>query len=255
MWTRLTWRTVTGGSAAGTLTEQGIDVDAAVAAVHASNLTKDAAGGGKAFKGPGYQEPDMDAVVWPDGRPADFEAASSEHKRSRGMADNDMARAQAAWWAEREEAYQRRPEIQAEITRLQAEKDQAEAEIRAIENRMNDRAEAGRPGAQEALNEFYNHDALRTDPSSPSAKNDEQEWRAFYQRFEGRDLPLHAHDKAERHRIDASAPPDVGGMAAEYYEQYQPSIGPDELTAEWASITVEELWAERRRDELDMDAE
>jgi NTP pyrophosphatase (non-canonical NTP hydrolase) len=60
--------------AAGTLTEHGIDIDAAVAAVHASNLTKDAAGGGKAVKGRGYREPDMDAVVWSDGRPADFEA-------------------------------------------------------------------------------------------------------------------------------------------------------------------------------------
>jgi predicted house-cleaning noncanonical NTP pyrophosphatase (MazG superfamily) len=60
--------------AAGTLTEHGIDVDAALTAVHQSNLTKDAAAGGKAVKGPGYREPDMAAVVWPAGRPADFEA-------------------------------------------------------------------------------------------------------------------------------------------------------------------------------------
>jgi NTP pyrophosphatase (non-canonical NTP hydrolase) len=60
--------------AAGTLTEHGIDVDAAVAAVHESNLTKDAAGGGKAAKGPGYREPDMGAVIWSAGRPGDFEA-------------------------------------------------------------------------------------------------------------------------------------------------------------------------------------
>lgn len=63
--------------ASGTLTEHGIDVDAAVAAVHASNMTKDPAGGGKAVKGPAYRPADMETVLRPEGEPAatDFEAS------------------------------------------------------------------------------------------------------------------------------------------------------------------------------------
>jgi hypothetical protein len=171
------------------------------------------------------------------------------------MADDDTARARAAWWAQREDAYQQRPEIQAQITRQMAAKDQDDAQRRDVENRLNDRAEAGIPGAQAALNEFYNRDALGTDPPARSAKDDENEWRAYFQHFDGRDLPLHAWYEAEKHSIDANAPPDVGGMAAEYYERYQPSVGPDDLAAEWRGITVDELWAERRQDEPDLDAQ
>lgn len=57
--------------AAGTLTAHGIDPDAAVAAVHASNVTKEPGGTGKAIKGPGYREADMTAALRPTG---DFEA-------------------------------------------------------------------------------------------------------------------------------------------------------------------------------------
>lgn len=55
---------------AGTLTTFGIDVDAAVAAVHASNMTKEPAGNAKAIKGPGYRSADMTAAL----APCDFEA-------------------------------------------------------------------------------------------------------------------------------------------------------------------------------------
>ena len=55
---------------AGTLTTHGIDADAAVAAVHASNMTKDPAGNAKAIKGPGYKPADMSAAL----APGDFDA-------------------------------------------------------------------------------------------------------------------------------------------------------------------------------------
>ena len=61
--------------AAGTLMTFGIDPDRAMVAVHASNMTKEAAGNAKAIKGPGYQPADMDSALWPDGGPAaDLEA-------------------------------------------------------------------------------------------------------------------------------------------------------------------------------------
>ena len=41
----------------------GIDLDAVVAEVHRSNMTKTPAGNGKAVKGPGYRSPDLREVV------------------------------------------------------------------------------------------------------------------------------------------------------------------------------------------------
>lgn len=41
----------------------GIDLDAVVAAVHRSNMTKTPAGNGKAVKGPGYRTPDLREIV------------------------------------------------------------------------------------------------------------------------------------------------------------------------------------------------
>jgi hypothetical protein len=174
------------------------------------------------------------------------------------MTDDDRARAERDWWHEREKAYQRRPEIQAEITRQLAEKDQEDAAQRDAAERLEKAFAAGKPGASDAISEYYNHDALRTSPPRPSAKGDEKEWQAFYQHFDGRDLPLHAQHNAEKYRIDADAPPDVGGMAAEYYERWQPSVHPDDLAAEAAGMTYDELMAERRRDEPyppDLDAQ
>jgi phosphoribosyl-ATP pyrophosphohydrolase len=64
--------------AAGTLTTHGIDPDAAVAAVHDSNMTKEPAGNAKAIKGPGYRSPDMAAVLWPGGQPGSSEVTGLE---------------------------------------------------------------------------------------------------------------------------------------------------------------------------------
>ncbi len=41
----------------------GIDLDAVVAEVHRSNMTKTPAGNGKAIKGPGYRSPDFREIV------------------------------------------------------------------------------------------------------------------------------------------------------------------------------------------------
>lgn len=41
----------------------GIDLDAVVAEVHRSNMTKTPAGNGKAIKGPGYRSPDLQEIV------------------------------------------------------------------------------------------------------------------------------------------------------------------------------------------------
>ena len=41
----------------------GIDLDAVVAEVHRSNMTKTAAGNGKAVKGPGYRAPDLREIL------------------------------------------------------------------------------------------------------------------------------------------------------------------------------------------------
>jgi hypothetical protein len=76
---------------------------------------------------------------------------------------------------------------------------------------------------------------------------------AYYLEFRGRDLPLHAQHAAEKHGIDAAAPPDVGGLAAAYYENDCSSVSPEELTAENRSISLEQLLSER--DQLDCEAQ
>lgn len=47
----------------GTALHYGIDLDAVIAEVHRSNMTKTGHDGGKAVKGPGYQPPDLAAVL------------------------------------------------------------------------------------------------------------------------------------------------------------------------------------------------
>ena len=47
----------------GTALHYGIDLDAVIAEVHRSNMTKSGHDGGKAVKGPGYQRPDIAAVL------------------------------------------------------------------------------------------------------------------------------------------------------------------------------------------------
>lgn len=47
----------------GTALHYGIDLDAVLAEVHRANMTKTGHNGGKAVKGPGYQPPDIPAVL------------------------------------------------------------------------------------------------------------------------------------------------------------------------------------------------
>jgi hypothetical protein len=155
---------------------------------------------------------------------------------------------EAAWWRDREGAYRARPGIQQEMARVQAEIAERAAQETARSDELERRIAAGVAGAQEALNAELTLQAVGTDPPEPSAKYDPAEWEAYYRKFWRRDLPVRAQYQADRLRIDAEAPPDVGGMTAAYYELYYPAVTPEELTAEWRGITVEELQAEREAD-------
>lgn len=138
-----------------------------------------------------------------------------------------------AWWTERERRYRLRPKVLHQIEQLRAESQQRlDAESTLLE-RLEARAAAGIPGAERALSEAYTWSALQNDPPEPAAKDDPAEWRAFFRHEYGRDMPLNAAYQAERHRIEAAAPADVGGMAAEYFEARYPSgYDPAELAAE-----------------------
>jgi len=138
-----------------------------------------------------------------------------------------------------------RPGIRQETERIRAETcqclEQQDARLRQLEAR----AEDGIPGADQALMEAYTMQALETGPPEPSAKDDPEEWRAFFREEYGRDMPLNAEYQAQKHRIEAAAPADVGGMAAAYLEANEPrGFDPADLAAERRGITVEELHAE-----------
>jgi hypothetical protein len=165
-------------------------------------------------------------------------------------ADDSQPRSQEArdaWWAAREDAYRQRPDIQQETEELRAEARQRAQENDDAAARLEKLIADGVPGAQEALNREMTQQAIEDDPPEPSAMDDPDEWRAYFRWMHGRDLPLRAEYEAERHRIDQAAPPDVGGLAAEYYERNYPrSADPEELEAEWEGVTAEEI---RRRRE------
>ncbi len=146
--------------------------------------------------------------------------------------DGRQARAEA-WWAEREQRYRDRPEIRQQIEQVRAEiQRQLDAED-ALFERLEARAAAGVPGAEEALSEAYTWSAVQTSPPEPSAKDDPAEWMAFFRQELGRDMPLNAAYAAEQHRIEAAAPADVGGMAAQYFETHYPrGFDAAELAAE-----------------------
>jgi hypothetical protein len=171
-------------------------------------------------------------------------------------ADDNLPRSQGdrdAWWAAREDAYRQRPDIQQETEGLRAQaRERAQADD-ARAARLEQRIADGVPGAQEALNEEMTWQAIDTGPPEPSAMDDPAEWEAYFQWMYGRDMPLNALYEAERHSIDRNAPPDVGGLAAEYHERNYPrSAGPVELEAEREGVTPEEI---RRRRELPWDAD
>lgn len=62
----------------GTALHYGIDLDAVIAEVHRSNMTKTGHDGGKAIKGPGYQPPDLAAVLHAQRRTQSRVASSVE---------------------------------------------------------------------------------------------------------------------------------------------------------------------------------
>jgi hypothetical protein len=64
-----------------------------------------------------------------------------------------------------------------------------------------------------------------------------------------RDMPQNAAYDAETCRIDAAAPPDVHGRAAEYYEANYPMAFDDgELAVKRQGLTFEQLYAQRFRE-------
>lgn len=155
-----------------------------------------------------------------------------------------------AWWARREQQYRDRPEIRQRTEQIRAETERQRDEEDACLERLEARAGAGVPGAQQALAEAYTWQAVRTDPPEPSARDDPEEWRAFFWQEYGRDMPLNAEYEAEKHRIEAAAPPDVGGMAAAYFEaSYPRGFDPAELAAEHQGVPVEDLYAGLYADE------
>jgi hypothetical protein len=149
-----------------------------------------------------------------------------------------------AWWAEREQQYRSRPEIRQATEQIRAQAQRQHAEEDAYLQQLEARAAAGIPGAEQSLMEAYTWQAVQTDPPEPSAKDDPGEWSAFFRQEYGRDMPLNAEYEADRHRIEAAAPPDVGGMAAAYFEaNYPHGFDPAELAAEQQGVSVEELYA------------
>lgn len=147
-----------------------------------------------------------------------------------------------AWWAERERQYRDRPEVRQEIEQIRAETQRQHDREDAYLQRLEARADAGAPGAERALAGAYTWQAVQTDP--PEAKDDPAEWRAFFRQEFGRDMPMNAEHEAEKHRIQAAVPADVGGMAAAYYEaNYPRGFDADELAAERYGVSVSKLYA------------
>ena len=151
-----------------------------------------------------------------------------------------------AWWAAREAAYRQRPDIRQEIESLRAEARERAREDDARAALLEQRIQDGVPGATQALDEELTRQATEIDPPEPSAKDDPEEWRAFFLEMHGRDMPLNAEYQAELHRIEAAAPPDAGGLAAAYSEaNYPRGFDEIELAAEREGKTAEEVRAER----------
>lgn len=147
-----------------------------------------------------------------------------------------------AWWAERERRYRNRPEIRQQTEQIRAESQRQQDAENAFFQQLEARAAAGVPGAERALNEAYRRSAVQTDLPEPSAKDDPAEWMAFFRREHGCDMPLNAAYQAEQHRIEAAAPADVGGMAAEYHEtRYPHGFDAAELAAERRSLLAAEI--------------
>ena len=150
-----------------------------------------------------------------------------------------------AWWGEREQQYRNRPEIRQAAEQIRAEAQRQRDEEDARIQRLEALADAGIPGAERALFEAYTWQALGTDPPEPSAKDDPGNWRAFFQHEYGRAMPLNAEYEAQKYRVEAAGPPDVGGMAAAYFEaNYPRGFDFDELAAEQQGVSVEELCAD-----------
>jgi hypothetical protein len=162
--------------------------------------------------------------------------------------DSDKAPGTAradAWWHSASSSTSSVPRSREETGRIRAEThryiEQQDARLRQLEAR----AEAGIPGADQALMAAYTLQSLETGPPEPSAKDDPEEWRAFFREEYGRDMPLNAEYEAQKHRIEAAAPADVGGMAAAYLEaNYPRGFDAAELAAERYGLAAEELLAD-----------
>ena len=172
------------------------------------------------------------------------------HEHPRAPWGQVVMQAQAdAWWAARNRRYRNRPEVLREIERLRAEagrrRGAQDAHLESLERRV----ETGNPRAQREPDDALTRDALETDPPEPSAMDDPGEWEAFFREVLGRDMPQNASYEAENYRIDAAAPPDVSGLAAEYRETHYPrGFDHDELAAERQGMTLDQLYAERYRE-------
>ena len=150
------------------------------------------------------------------------------------------------WWEKRDRLYTHRPEVLDEIRQLRTEASEQAAAKAAYLEHLEHRAEEGSPRAQQRLNEEMARQALETDPPEPSAKEDPGEWRDFFREVLGRDMPQNAAHEAESYRIDAAAPPDVGGMAAAYYEvNYPRGYDDGELEEEREGLSWEQLYRKR----------
>lgn len=147
-----------------------------------------------------------------------------------------------AWWAAREAGYRQRPQIRQEIERVRSEARERAQQNGARTWVLEQRVKDGVPGAQDALDEEMARQAIKAGPPEPSAKDDPEQWRAFFMWMHGRDMPLNARFEAEVHRIDRAAPPDAGELAAAYYRVNYPR-GFDELglAAEREGVTAAEL--------------
>jgi hypothetical protein len=158
------------------------------------------------------------------------------------------------WWAKRDRLYTHRPEVLDEIREREEEIRRDRDEDSRREHGLHGQIERGIPGAQRALNAELTRQAVETDPPRPSAKEDPREWEAFAREVLGRDMPQNAAYEAENYRIDAAAPPDVGGMAAAYYEvNYPRGYDDGELEEEREGLRWEQLY-QRRYEELQASA-
>jgi hypothetical protein len=153
-----------------------------------------------------------------------------------------------AWWAGRDRQSRSRPEIAQEIARLRAETENRQAAEHEYQGFLERLSAVGIPAAQRELDDALTRQAPGNRPAGTGGQGRPAEWQAFFREVLGRDMPLNSEDEAERYRGDAAAPPDVSGLLPEYLESRYPQGFDDELAAERAGMTLEQLYAQRYRE-------